>query len=81
MIQKLKYKVYKVCVYKAGDLEAILYDRIYIPKNIEKYRIPHEIAAYVERNLQGVMLTDEERQQAKQEEKENKKNKVEGGGQ
>lgn len=69
MIPKLNYEVYKVCVHKAGDLEAILYDRIYIPENIEKYRIPHEIAAYVEQNLQEVMLTAEEREQAKQEEK------------
>lgn len=39
MIPKLNYEVYKVCVYKAGDFDAIVNDRIYIPENVEKYRI------------------------------------------
>lgn len=69
MIPKLNCEVYKVCVYKVGDSEAILNDRIYTPKNVEKYRIPHEIASDVELRLRADMLTEEERQQAKQEEK------------
>lgn len=69
MIPKLNYEVYKVCVYKVGDLEAILNDIIYIPENVEKYRIPHEIASDVELRLRADMLTEEEQQQAKQEEK------------
>jgi hypothetical protein len=69
MIPKINYEVYKVCIYKADDEKAILNDIIYIPENIEKYRIPHEIASDVELRLRADMLTEEERKQAKQEEK------------
>lgn len=74
MIPKLNHEVYRVYIYKFvyekdGTTKEILNDTIFMPENIEKYRIPHEIASYVESRLRADMLTEEEREQAKQEEK------------
>lgn len=70
-----KYEIYCriLCESVDGLPETILKDRFFIPGNIENYRIPHEIASYVELKLRENMLTEEESKQAKQEEKNKEK--------
>lgn len=77
MILKPKYTTYDIYIRDdSEDLHVLknsilngLTIRIPIPDTMEKYRIPHEIASHIEAELQTYMLTEGERQQAKQEEK------------
>ena len=77
MIPKPKYSTYNIYIRdESGDSQVLQHSipngltiRIAIPDTMENYRIPHELASHIETELQAYMLTEEERQQAKQEEK------------
>lgn len=77
MIPKPKYTTYNIYIRDESEDSHVFRHSIFngltirlpIPDTTEKYRIPHELASHIETELQIYMLTEEEREQAKQEEK------------
>ena len=77
MIQKPNYTTYNIYIRDESEEPLVFSQRILngltiripIPNTTENYRIPHILTSYMEAELQTYMLTEEERQQAKQEEK------------